>query len=95
MVCDSKATYGKGGGEEAAVPGMAGGGMAGGGHGDSHGGSGDKMDHITSMSTCHGDKLGVKQLKKGQKWLLEAYYDYNQYVSPFYCLKVGHANQIY
>jgi hypothetical protein len=55
------------------------GGMAGGGHGDSHGGGGKDMEHITSMSACYGDKLGVTQLKKGQKWLLEAYYDYNKY----------------
>jgi hypothetical protein len=77
LVCDSIATYGKGG-EAASVPGMAGG-MAGGGHGDSHGSDKD-VEHITSMSACFGDKLGVTQLKKGQKWQLEAYYDYNKYV---------------
>jgi hypothetical protein len=78
-VCDSIATYGKGEGE-AGVPGMAGG-MASGGDGHSHGGMGEGKDveHITSMSACFDDKLGVRQLKKGQKWQLEAFYDYNKY----------------
>jgi hypothetical protein len=78
LICDSVATYGKG--EGASVPGMAPTGaapMEGGGH--SHGGAG--AEHITNMSTCQGEGLGLTQLKKGQKWLLEAYYDYDKYVS--------------
>jgi hypothetical protein len=73
MICDSIATYGGGAGESA-VPGMAPPGA--GGHG--HESSGNAKDHITSMSTCFGDKLGLTQLKKGQKWQLEAYYDYDK-----------------
>jgi hypothetical protein len=66
------ATYSKSGGSGGMA--MAGG-MAGGAHGgDSHGSAGE---HITSMSACFDDKLGVKQLKKGQKWNLKAYYDYD------------------
>jgi len=34
------------------------------------------VEHITSMSACFGDKLGVKRLVKGQKWELEGFYDY-------------------
>jgi hypothetical protein len=66
--------------------------MASGGHGDSHGG-GKAEEHITSMSTCYGDKLGVTQLKKGQKWLLEAYYDYNKYVFLITIIKDDHTDQ--
>jgi hypothetical protein len=35
--------------------------------------------HITAMSGCPGDKLPIKQLKKGQKWVLTGYYDYDKY----------------
>jgi hypothetical protein len=34
-------------------------------------------EHITAMSACFGDKLGVKRLVKGQKWELEGFYDYS------------------
>jgi hypothetical protein len=68
------ATYGATGGSGGMA--MAGG-MGGGSHADGgHGGSG-KEEHITSMSACFDDKLGVKQLKKGQKWNLKAFYDYD------------------
>ena len=70
---------------------MAGGMAAGGGHGDSHG-AGKDVEHITSMSACFGDKLGVTQLKKGQKWQLEAYYDYNKYVPRSVILINGDTN---
>jgi hypothetical protein len=57
------------------------GGMAGSSHDGGHGGSGSANkaeEHITSMSACFGDKLGVKDLKKGQKWNLKAFYDYDK-----------------
>ena len=59
---------------------MAGSGMAGGSHSDGgHGGEGaGKVEHITNMSACFGDKLGLKDLKKGQKWNLKAFYDYDK-----------------
>jgi hypothetical protein len=50
-----------------------------GGHG--HGGGsmeGMSAEHITKMSACFDDKLGVKELKKGQLWNLKAYYDYEK-----------------
>jgi hypothetical protein len=46
--------------------------------GAGHGHGGGATEHITAMSTCFGDKLGLNQLKKGQKWQLEAYYDYDK-----------------
>jgi hypothetical protein len=36
-------------------------------------------EHISKMSICGGNKLGVKELKKGQVWNLKAYYDYTKY----------------
>lgn len=30
------------------------------------------------MSLCVGDSLGIKQLKKGQRWVLKAHYDYSK-----------------
>jgi hypothetical protein len=75
LVCDSIATYGATGGSGGMA--MAGG-MQGGSHADSgHAASGGKEEHITSMSACFDDKLGVKELKKGQKWNLKAFYDYD------------------
>jgi hypothetical protein len=61
--------------------GMAGGAMAGGMGGGSKSTTTAKgpVEHITAMSACFGDKLGVKQLQKGQKWELEAFYDYKQH----------------
>jgi hypothetical protein len=92
LVCDSKATYGKGGDNNSTLPGMAGD-MGGGGHG--HGGAGGKdVEHITSMSACYGDELGVTQLKKGQKWLLQAYYDYNKYVPLPTVVESRHADKV-
>lgn len=35
-------------------------------------------EHITAMSSCNGDKLGVKKLVKGQRWELEGFYDYTK-----------------
>jgi hypothetical protein len=90
MVCDFKATYGKGGEGDSSAPGMAGG-MTGGGHGDSYGASKD-IEHITSMSACYGDATGVTQSKKGQKWLLKAYYDYSKYALPFVVMDIDHAD---
>jgi hypothetical protein len=37
------------------------------------------VEHITSMTACFSDTLGIKQLKKGQKWDLEAFYDYSKH----------------
>jgi hypothetical protein len=74
LVCDSVATYGTGSGGMA----MAGGAMAGGSHAEGgKAASGGKGEHITSMSACFDDKLGVKELKKGQKWNMKAFYDYD------------------
>jgi len=87
LVCDSVATYGVGG------KGMGGMGMAptsggspapainatshgAGGH-DSGGHSGNG-EHIVAMSACDGAQMG-KYLKKGQKWDLRAYYDYDKH----------------
>jgi hypothetical protein len=52
-----------------------------------HGHAGGK--HIIAMSICADNKanvkdiplspLGITQLKKGQSWVLKAYYDYNKY----------------
>jgi hypothetical protein len=77
QVCDSVATYGIKGG-------MGGGGaMAGMGSGSSssHTRSVDvgPVEHITAMSSCFGKSLGVKQLKKGQVWTLEAFYAYDKH----------------
>jgi hypothetical protein len=71
LICDSVASYGKAGagmGAKEPAP------MVDGGHG--HGGA--NQEHLTSMSPCFGDKLGLTQLKKGQKWLLEAHYDFDK-----------------
>jgi hypothetical protein len=72
QVCDSVAKYGAG------KAGMGGGAMAGmgGGSASTSAPSIASVEHITSMSACTGDSLGIKQLKKGQKWELEAFYDY-------------------
>lgn len=80
QICDSVATYGVG---KAGMGGPAGGAMGGMG-GSEHTASKDaagapkmaSQEHITAMSGCHDEKLGLKQLKRGQKWVLEAFYDY-------------------
>jgi len=70
------------------------GGAAAGGHGGSHTG----MKHIIAMTICSDNKLGLKdyplttfdlkQLKKGQRWVLKAMYDYNQFPG----MKKGNTN---
>ena len=35
--------------------------------------------HISNQSTCYGDMIKTKQMKKGQKWLLTADYDYDKF----------------
>jgi hypothetical protein len=73
-VCDAVATYGSGGGGMGGpAGGMGGGAMATGGKSSA---SANPIEHITSMSACFGDKLGVQKLVKGQKWELEGFYDY-------------------
>jgi hypothetical protein len=59
--------------------GMGGGAMAGGMGGASHGKEAGPVAHITAMSGCFADTLGIKELKKGQKWELEAFYDYSKH----------------
>jgi hypothetical protein len=75
QVCDSVATYGVKGG-------MSSGAMAGkGGESSTHSKATEvaPVQHITSMSSCFGKTLGIKQLKKGQVWTLEAFYAYNKH----------------
>jgi hypothetical protein len=99
LVCDSVATYGTAGetggmAMSGMTGGMTGGSHTGGGQGSSS--SGKAEEHITSMSVCFDDKLGVKELKKGQKWNLKAYYDYDKYVNILHfklSQTIGHANR--
>jgi hypothetical protein len=35
--------------------------------------------HISSMSTCYYDNVGVRKLSKTQSWTLQANYDYDKY----------------
>jgi hypothetical protein len=91
-VCDSRATYAKGG------PGgmAAGGGMMGGGgmsmagkravegllekrdpQGHHDGVAGG--DHISAMSMCSGSTMAIKRVLKGQKWVIKGYYDYDKH----------------
>jgi hypothetical protein len=39
---------------------------------------GSATEHISKMSICIGDKLGITQVKKGQRWVLKADYDYDK-----------------
>jgi hypothetical protein len=57
---------------------------AGGEAGHSHGGemkgmAGEAVEHITNMSVCYGKTLGIERVQKGQKWDMEAYYDYSKH----------------
>jgi hypothetical protein len=38
---------------------------------------GSATKHISTMSLCVNDRLHVKELRKGQRWVLKADYDYN------------------
>jgi len=38
-----------------------------------------QVEHITKMSLCFGDNIGVHQVKKGQKWTITGHYDYDQH----------------
>jgi hypothetical protein len=79
QICDSVATYGSG---KAGMGGPAMGGMDGGEKATAPKGAAPslaKQEHITAMSGCFDDKLGLKELKKGQKWTLEAFYDYSKH----------------
>ena len=71
-------------GVQAAPKDMAASAKSGGGH--SHGGG----RHIIAMSICSENKakltglpltsMNIKDLKKGQKWVLKATYDYNKHM---------------
>jgi hypothetical protein len=37
------------------------------------------MPHITRMSFCSGKTMGITQVKKGQKWKITGYYDYDKH----------------
>jgi hypothetical protein len=86
VICNSTATYGTdgkpmgGGGGAAPASGLTGGVSGGPGMAmaDSGGHASPSAKHISAMSGCQGDKLAVKQLKKGQKWVLTGYYDYDK-----------------
>ena len=39
---------------------------------------GSAKEHISKMTFCMGPTLGVKDLKKGQKWTIQAFYDLNK-----------------
>lgn len=45
---------------------------------------GSATEHISKMSLCINDTLNVKELKKGQKWVLKADYDYNRNKGDLY-----------
>lgn len=88
QICDSVATYGAGKAGMGGPAGGAMGGMGGGEHASApstatkDGAAPPKVaatEHITAMSGCFDDKLGLKELKKGQKWQLEAFYDYGKH----------------
>lgn len=87
-VCDAVAAYGsRGGGMGGPAGGMGGpaGGMGGGAMatGKPALAGANPAEHITSMSACFGDKLGVKKLVKGQRWELEGFYDYAKVSWPY------------
>jgi hypothetical protein len=85
-VCDSRATYAKGG-PGGMSPGMGGGGMSMGGkravegllekRDPQQGVAGG--DHISAMSMCGGSTMSIKRLEKGQKWVIKGYYDYDKH----------------
>jgi Stress up-regulated Nod 19 len=39
---------------------------------------GSAVSHISKMNLCINDNLGLKELKKGQRWVLKADYDYDK-----------------
>jgi len=61
-VCSSEARYGESAGYVQKTP---------------MGNPAGAIEHISSMSACIDDKMGVKNLVKGQTWKLRAEYDYN------------------
>lgn len=86
QICDSVATYGTDGKAEGvpAMTPMAAAGKGGGEAGHSHGGemkgtAEEATEHITKMSVCSGKTLGIERVQKGQKWDMEAYYDYSKF----------------
>lgn len=44
--------------------------------GHSHGGTATR--HISNMDICYADSLPVKKMFKGQKWEIEAAYDFTE-----------------
>lgn len=62
-VCDSVATYGGTPGSKSSKSPM---------------GAGGATVHISGMSRCVGPTMPLKMVKKGQKWTLSAFYDYNK-----------------
>jgi hypothetical protein len=40
---------------------------------------GSATRHISSMSSCWGKLFPLKEMKKGQNWVLEAYYDLDKH----------------
>jgi hypothetical protein len=41
--------------------------------------AGSATEHISNMKACDPSKAAVKSMKKGQKWNITAYYDYDKY----------------
>jgi hypothetical protein len=39
---------------------------------------GSATEHLSAMKVCAGENVGVKEVKKGQKWNLKAIYDYDR-----------------
>jgi len=46
-------------------------------------------EHISNMSPCFGDKLGISRLEKNQKWTITGYYDYDKHAG----MKMGGGKQ--
>jgi hypothetical protein len=71
-VCRSEATYGKS--AKGGMGGPSGPPAAGATDAHSHAVKADS-EHIVKMSGCPGEKMPVRNLVKGQKWVLNAFYD--------------------
>lgn len=69
LTCDNGASYG---GKPEFVNAPMDGAMAG---GHSHGGA---TKHISDMTICHGKSVPYPHMRKGQKWQLKAFYDFDK-----------------
>lgn len=67
LVCDSVAEYG---GKPEFIS------KAGAEGGHSHGGA---TTHISGMNVCEGSKIANNAMKRGQKWRLQADYDFSKF----------------